>query len=648
MNSLSTIRILFLLVTFFLFQQSSFATTIYTPDISIKETKKEGNNRKPLPLTISNPDKKRAKSITDVAQYWASYQLADCPSEHQAYQRYVKAKNYKSEITSNKTQASSMMDCEKLSLFSLLDVPGFPQIDELVVCSGPDTLSLLVYNNSPYTLQGVEIHIEFDPGLSYGGEVHANNPPATVTELNVNNPYTPSFLTSPIDSNALVIANIQIQADCDINLLNNELSLDAVVKYQYKNEFGELIECEERIDRIGNYNSIIKVPVLNVLGVAPPQTSTTNLTDPACQTILLSQDGIDAYVEEATFIIDGVDLVNNYSLASLTINGLLGPTYLYDTLNQELTLQIDDSFFPSNGNLNNGDNLWDENETVEVEVCYLVKDCVDGAQSFDYKTYYGCNDEVCFDISQKSGSVVLVPDFGASPEITNSEVIQTGEFCGDLLIYEFTIQSTNAHPLEGLWRDVSLRWPRCENDVTNTVNVYINGQQIPGIAFPATNPSHANYQPMGYPNWRHLNATTTTIETWRFTSDLDGPGGLDDIDGDGRFDDLPGGESLTVRVEVEVLCAKDEIECQPIECSIEQIEVRGIRDCILPFQQFAPLDEPVAYRYGRNSFANNEDEEYVRVPITENIVVENCDWTPSKDGFLHEYSFDKIKYRSLP
>ena len=600
-------------------------------------------------FTNRNPNKKIAKAITDQAKHFEAYELADCQSENKKYQKYIAAADHHQSFAKQmRSENAMMMDCGKLSLFPLLDVPGFPQIDEMIVCSGPDTLSLLVYNNSPYTLQGVEIHVEFDPGLSYGGEVHANNSPATVTELNVSNPYTPSFLTSPIDSNALVIANIQVQADCDVNLLDNELSLDAVVYYQYINEFGELIECQERIERIGNYNSIIKVPVLNILTVTPTQATTTNLTDPACQTVLLSQDGINAYVDEATFIIDGVDLVNNYNLSSVTINGLPGPSYTYDTIAQQLTLIIDDSYFPSNGNLNNGDNLWDESETVAIEFCYLIEACVSGSASFDYKAYYGCNEEVCFDITQKPASVVLQPDFGATPEISNSDVVQTAEFCGDHLIYEFTVQSTNTHPIEGLWKDVVINWPRCENDVTNTVNVFINDSLVTGIAWPASIPTHVNYQPEGYPNWRHLNTTTTTLETWRFTSDKDGPGGLDDLDGDGRYDDLAGGESLTVRIEVEVLCAEGEIDCQPIECSIEQIEIRGIRDCVFPFQQFAPLAEPIEYRYGRNTFVNNEDEVVFGQAITENIVVENCDWTPTKDGFVHDYTFDKINIEACP
>ena len=78
--------------------------------------------------------------------------------------------------------------------------------------------------------------------------------------------------------------------------------------------------------------------------------------------------------------------------------------------------------------------------------------------------------------------------------------------------------------------------------------------------------------------------------------DFDGPGGLEDIGGNGVYNDLPGGQSLNIRVIMELICTDPEEEgCVSNECLIEQVEINGIRDCDKQFQEFVDLDEPVYF-----------------------------------------------------
>lgn len=56
----------------------------------------------------------------------------------------------------------------------LSSIVGFPELNELQLCSGSDTLAFLVYTNSSVPLNDVEIVMRHGGGLEYGGFVSGN------------------------------------------------------------------------------------------------------------------------------------------------------------------------------------------------------------------------------------------------------------------------------------------------------------------------------------------------------------------------------------------------------------------------------------------------------------------------------------------
>ena len=59
--------------------------------------------------------------------------------------------------------------CPNIQVIELLDVPGFAQTDELVVCGRPDTLSLLLFIEEAGQISGTQMTLDFEPGMQYAG-----------------------------------------------------------------------------------------------------------------------------------------------------------------------------------------------------------------------------------------------------------------------------------------------------------------------------------------------------------------------------------------------------------------------------------------------------------------------------------------------
>ena len=61
--------------------------------------------------------------------------------------------------------------CPSVDLTSLDGIPGYPVVDLLNLCSAADTASLLIYNPAECEIMDIELEIDFDNGLFYGGFV---------------------------------------------------------------------------------------------------------------------------------------------------------------------------------------------------------------------------------------------------------------------------------------------------------------------------------------------------------------------------------------------------------------------------------------------------------------------------------------------
>ena len=226
---------------------------------------------------------KQAKGTFMVLQdyYFVQYQKAACEHENHYYMMYHLNKSiYKScqALTALKNVCYAPMACGQITMASLVAVPGFANLDQLNVCSVPDTLALLIYNDGTSTTTNVQLQLDFDPGLSYGGFAYSKSNSATVTPFNVSDPTRPIFNISNMAPNSAVIAYVAVKANCDVDITGAVISLDANINYVSGG-----MNCQETLENVGEYNSAIKVPVINLLSVTPPTRSITNSTSSFCQ-----------------------------------------------------------------------------------------------------------------------------------------------------------------------------------------------------------------------------------------------------------------------------------------------------------------------------------------------------------------------------
>ena len=153
--------------------------------------------------------------------YLEQYQQADCDHEKQLFSLYqLNQSIYKScqAFAALKNAYNTPMACGQITMASLVGVPGFANLDQLNVCSVPDTLALLIYNDGTNTATNIQLQLDFDPGLSYGGFGYSKNNSATVTPFNVSDPTRPIFNISNMAPNSAVIAYIAVKANCDVDI----------------------------------------------------------------------------------------------------------------------------------------------------------------------------------------------------------------------------------------------------------------------------------------------------------------------------------------------------------------------------------------------------------------------------------------------
>ncbi len=513
--------------------------------------------------------------------------------------------------------------CPDISVVSLDGVPNFPTVDLLNLCSSPDTASILIYNGGECMLQNVELTLTLDSGLSYGGFVFMDmnsTGMGTVMPSDLSDLTVPVFTISEIDSAAAYIVNVAIQADCDVDTESEQdINFDAEVSFTYNDSNGSTPTCTEGITEVGAYNSGIRVPVLNVRTVSPQDLDLTQSDTPGCQTLTVSQDGIQAFLDEYQFTIQGLDQ-SLYTLESITINGQSVPAgdISYDASSMTAAVLVTGNYMTqANNNM-----LFDADELMTIEICYSVEGCVDDANFLTYSAFYGCNNKICGDVSSMQGALDFKPDFGAGVSAMSANVMYGG-ICGADMSYDIVLTSQNSDPLDGLWEDLIIKYKACLLNNTELTSLQINGTAVPTDV------------------WSIADGTLT-IDLTQNTTDFDGAGGLTDEDGDGIFDDLPGGNTITISTTIDIGCFGAGTGCSALACSLTNVEVNGKRNCGQDFQQFASLagEGSISFFYGaEGSTTNSVPTPGYGIPITE-VVETTCDvWAPTVNGYEFSYDF---------
>ncbi len=496
-----------------------------------------------------------------------SYSIADCTEEKQLQQKIYSHR--KAIIADIKTQAGietttafmmpDPIPCPEMQVIELLGVPGFAETDELVICGAPDTLAFLIFIEEPGTISGTQMSATFLPGMQYAGFELTHYGSGTISNLDPN-PSAPKFLLEGI-TNGVYIGYIGVEATCDANINAFEYEVDLDFSFIYEDTLGNFQKCRQSVTPIRTYNSVIKDPVLNYRNV--PITTINSLSTEFCTNIQISQDGIDAYLTEVEFSICNVDFSNEVQLNSISANGTPIP-YTYNAADSTVKMIVSDNFFLGNSNANPVDTLFNESEFLNMQVCMQVDECPTvNTQFINYKTAYYCHGDTC-QVINRASEIRVRPNDRPVP-IATSNLIQIPGVCGAPAIMELTLKSSVLDSAGGIFTDLSFGFETCDQSALDISKVTIGGTEI----------TADNYE------WidDDLNIDLTTL-----TSDPDGIGnGITDADGDGFFDDLPGGRMLTVRIELDFICAlppdAGSIACSSLDCSFAQFYVRAKRDC---------------------------------------------------------------------
>ena len=477
--------------------------------------------------------------------------------------------------------------CPNIQIVDLRDVPGFPQADNLNVFGDPDTLSLLVFTDDPGEIQGFEMTVNMVQGMRYAGfeDTHYGG----CTDISNADPdiSSPVFIANGITCGDIFVANIGVTADCTVDLTNNDYTIEVEYEYVYFPPTGGAIECKGSYTLDNNFNSSLKESVLNMFSPSPIDVTVTGLGTPACQTLTISQDGLQAYVDEFQFAVCGLDLgpTSTVSLTSITGNGIdVLANGTYDPADSSFTVTFDGTHFLTNSNPNPADERMNTNEEISVEICYEVANCPEGADiPFAYKAWYGCFDEICQTTGQSSFLKVR-PTGSQLPDITAS--LENGiTICGSDATVNTTIVNPNTDTDQNVYTDVSLGFQACGLEQIIITEVTINGENVPPL-----------YMVIGDDIDIDLSMNTNP--------DI----GLVDYDGDGFFDDLPGGAApLNVTVKFNLGCGVGGPyggdNCPVINCENVQFYFKGKTNCGNAFRGF-PSTDGFDLLYGQTAASN--------------------------------------------
>jgi len=461
-------------------------------------------------------------------------------------------------------------ECPDIEIIDLRNVAGYPQIDDLNVCGAADTLSLIIFNGDPGTIANFEFEIDLPTGITYAGWEFATNPGTSTTNTNPS-PSRPQFFVSGFDGDSLIVVNIGLEASCDVDL-TELLFFDYAYSFTYIDTLGAVHNCDGAVTFPQEYNSSVRRSVLNLLSpLDPPEVTITSLGDEFCQEISISQDGLSAYLDSFRFDIAGLEIGGDLLISSITANGVNNLSYTYDAATQTVSALVQGADFMTNNNPNPSDNQFNTSELIIIEVCYTLGSCPASADlPFVYSAHYGCLGETC-DLSSENSFLQVRPTGSQMPLATTT--LDSAPFvCGDDGEISITVTNPNIDTDQNKYTDLSIGFETCE-----VANMQITQVEVGGMVIPAS-----SYGWVG---------DDLFVDFSAITFDPDGSGGIEDFDGDGFYDDLRGGESVSLTINIGVLCGTGSPDpasdvCPDNNCSFSQFYVEAKTNCGNTFRNF--------------------------------------------------------------
>ncbi|MBK8723106.1 MAG: hypothetical protein IPL95_12805 [Saprospiraceae bacterium] len=518
-----------------------------------------------------------------------------------------------------------------VSVVSLNGITGYPSLDSMQLCGGPDTLAVLIFTNAPTPITNIAMDLNYSGGIEFGGFL-TTVPTGQIVPINLSNSLSPKFNIPTLDQNNAIIAYVAVKTNCS-SLNNDNMNLEFEFNYTYNDGTGSKKYKDLKSFGSNEFAPAVLRPVLNFRN-DPADLTFTNLNTNYCQSLTVSQDGIRAVLDSFEFTIDSLN-TSLLNFVSLKINNITYP-FKIDTANNRLTAIIKGTVFQSNTN-NNGpaNNYFNENESLTIQTCYSITGCISQPLiPIAYSIKQICAGNSCYGSDDYHSEIFkFSPSFGANP-VAVVTMLSNAEVCGAPAVLKVEFNSSVTDPLKGLYEDIDLRLNSCDSNF-----LHLNSIKI-GVA-----PNQFTL-PQNLIGYTTAGQILVNIKDG-LTVDPDGPGGLADTDGDGFFDDLPGGQKLTLEVYLDVQCAEGLQGCAAVSCKIESVNVTGYRNCRTYFSANAGTpNAPLIGFVSGGRYSNTNQLPNLTQGYNFGVIgyVNGIDDTPSSQDMEFNYAFNPTNF----
>lgn len=411
--------------------------------------------------------------------------------------------------------------------------------DFLNICGDPDseTVRVSLNGNPGGALQSIQATAHLFQGVEMVSFDAAGSTPG-VTLIPNSDPSNPVFsipdLSATGQSFALVSFSVAAKCGYIDTLTANDMAvvLDAW-EFDYQLGGASLNETQLNLE----YRDAFAVPQFTVS--VDTTVNATRVGDCLTRDIFINNSGLDGFVD--TVFYENIQGRGIY-VSEIMVNGL--PLTITKSLTAQgdtlITGVIDGSFFVNNTSgvgAGNGDVFLDPDETVTVSESICVLDC-DEDRTSAHTMSWGCDGRAC--------TAVTVNDFIEIGEgAANVRIINTGSVPSEVTGYckpgvsvvSFINDGVEVDNGFAAMMDVAVGVGLGDNFDLSLGTYDITAIRIAGVDIPA--PLVLNF----------LDGNAA------FTTDPDGPGGLEDLDGDGYFDDLGQNDTFEIVTFYEFDCS---------------------------------------------------------------------------------------------
>ncbi len=464
-----------------------------------------------------------------------------------------------------------------------------------------NSTSTFEFTNGVTALTSPTIQVDLGVGVEYvsGNLTFTSTGSAVVTEASATGDNPALFNISNLAIGETVSITFERQANCDARDHKANGGTFSDVCHVFENGTEVIYANNSGDPYTVNYSVVFGNLVLGQVTYAPSSSVAVGGITTRSLTITNGRFGsIDEFWYMDTYV------SGSLTLSNFMVNGVAIPAANVTNNAGNLSIHFDPAIIAlidgSNGTNGNGDVLFEKDEFFELSYDVTALTCgINNVLSSDLKTYYGASETMeCAPSGEGATSVTIS---NGTPEVVITSSVNPGiDFCGTTThTLTITNNGTNADDFaKDIIFFIGLRSNNSPISTHNNVtmwgstlrntkffsNITLNGNPITASQIGGGSNTMVDYIP---PN--------------TFTTNVDGPGGLEDLDMDGFFDDLGPGKSVTVGFDMTLIP-------QSQACgtgSINYVHWEHISMDIAWLNQCGSLQTPIRKEFNYTNFIRN-------------------------------------------